>query len=221
MEHSESKSKEVMRLETFSDAVFAIAITLLILEVIATLHTGSRVPLRELIQENWKATLVFLVGFLTILICWINHHLVLSYAEKADTKFFWVNGFVLLVVTFTPFPTAILAEYLDTEARFALAIFGLNYFAMSLSAYCFTAYIYAKLAPKGKSELLYYYKLLYKYSIFFTFLLFFVCFLSVAVAMFFYFLLFIVFAFPKEFASRLLNKKHKKSKRSSAKVSTN
>jgi TMEM175 potassium channel family protein len=53
--------------------------------------------------------LVFFIGFQTILICWINHHLVLSYAEKTDSSFCWVNGFVLLVVTFTPFPTAILA----------------------------------------------------------------------------------------------------------------
>src|SRR5215208_2258956 len=100
----ELKSKELLRLETFSDGVFAIAITLLILEVIQILHTGSREGLLQLLTGNWKSFLVFLIGFLTILICWINHHLVLSYVEKTDSKLFWFNGFVLLVVTVTPFP---------------------------------------------------------------------------------------------------------------------
>ncbi len=214
------KSRELLRLEIFSDGVFAIAITLLILEVIQTLHSGSRLPLRQLLQENWKSILVFLVGFLTILICWINHHIVLSYAEKTDGTFFWVNGFVLLVVTFTPFPTAILAEYLETESNFALAIFGFNYFMMSVSAYCVAAYVYSKLASKEKSELLHYYKLLYKYSIVYTFLVFFICMLSVPLAMLFYVALFIVFALPKKSASWLLNKKHKKKKRPSRQVPT-
>ena len=221
MEHPEHKSKELARLETFSDGVFAIAITLLILEVIQTLHTGNGLPLKRLLLENWKSIFVFLIGFLTILICWINHHLVLGCAEKIDTKFFWVNGFVLLVVTFTPFPTAILAEYLDTESRLASAIFGFNYFLMSVSAYCVAAYVYSRLASKEKSELLYYYKLLYKYSVFYTLLVFFICCLSAPVGLFFYILMFVVFAFPKEFASRLLNRKHKKRKRSSVKVTSN
>jgi uncharacterized membrane protein len=219
-EQAETKSKELLRLETFSDGVFAIAITLLILEVIQTLHSGTKVPLHELLGANWKSILVFLTGFLTILVCWINHHVVLSYAEKTDSTFFWVNGFVLLVVTFTPFPTAILAEYLERESRFALAIFGFNYFMVSVSAYCFTAYTYRKLASQEKSEMLYYFKLLYKYSIFYTLLVFFICFLSVPLALFFYAFLFIVFAFPKEFASRLLRRKHRKRKRTSRRLPT-
>ncbi|TMI79722.1 MAG: DUF1211 domain-containing protein [Bacteroidetes bacterium] len=220
MEHREHKTKQLLRLETFSDGVFAIAITLLILEVIQTLHSGGRVPLRDLLSANWKSMLVFLVGFLTILICWINHHLVLSYAEKTDSTFFWVNGFVLLVVTFTPFPTAILAEYLETESSLALAIFGFNYFMMSLSAYCYTAYIYSRLAPKEGRDLLNYYKLLYKYSIIYTFVAIFICLLSVPVAMFLYFVFFIPFAFPKEVALRLSQRKYKRKKRRSTHVPT-
>src|SRR5215216_6436335 len=131
----EIKSKQLLRLETFSDGVFAIAITLLILELIQVLHTGSREGLLQLLTGNWKSFVVFLVGFLTILICWINHHLVLSYIEKTDSKLLWVNGFVLLVVTVTPFPTAILAEYLQRESHMALAVFSFNYIMMAVAAY--------------------------------------------------------------------------------------
>jgi uncharacterized membrane protein len=220
MEHPQHKSKELARLETFSDGVFAIASTLLILEVIQTLHSGDRVPLRQLLLTNWKSMLVFLIGFLTILICWINHHLVLSYAQKTDSTFFWVNGFVLLVVTFTPFPTAILAEYLETESHLALAVFGFNYFMMSLSAYLFTAYVHNKLATKEGRDLLTYYKLLYKYSVIYTLVVIFVCLLSVPVALFLFFIFFIPFAFPKEVALRLSRSHHKKKSRTAAHVSS-
>jgi uncharacterized membrane protein len=218
-EHAEGKSRSLTRLEAFSDGVFAIAITLLILEVVQALHLDGHRQLSQLLWANWRSFLVFLIGFLTILICWINHHAVVSYAEKTDGNFFWINGFVLLVVTFTPFPTAILAQYLDSESHLALAIFGFNYFMMSLAAYCITAYILAKLAPKNTGKLLYYYKLLYKYSVFYTFVVFFVCFLSVAVAIFLYMILFFVFAFPKNSASGLMNMKSRKKHRSPAEVS--
>lgn len=209
-DHDEGKhkSKELLRLETFSDGVFAIAITLLILEVIQTLHSGGGQKLSQLLLDNWKSLVVFLIGFLTILICWINHHLVLSYADKMDSNFFWVNGFVLLVVTFTPFPTAILAEYFETEKNLASAVFGFNYFVMSIAAYCLTAYVYNKLASE-KNELLYYYKLLYKFSILYTLLVFFICFISVPIALLCYVILFIIFAFPKEFALRLQRRRHR------------
>jgi uncharacterized membrane protein len=141
---------------------------------------------------------------------------VFSFTEKVDSKFFWVNGFVLLVVTFTPFPTAVLAEYFEKQSRQALAFFGFNYVMMSIAAYCISAYILKKLVKKSESELLYYHTLLYKYSVVFTLAAFFICFLSVAVAVFFYVILFIVFAFPKEFSIMLRNRmvtKYKKSGR--------
>ncbi len=123
----------------------------------------------------------------------------------------WVNGFVLLVVTFTPFPTAILAEYFEKETQTALAFFGFNYFMMSLAAYSICAYPYNKhLIEEDSRELFYYFKLLYGYSIIYTFLIFFVCFISVPAAIFFYCVLLIVFAFPKEFSKKLLIRKNKK-----------
>jgi uncharacterized membrane protein len=199
------KPKELLRLEAFSDGVFAIAITLLILEMIQALHFDEKIPLFRLLLVNWKHFVAFLIGFSTILICWINHHLVVSFIEKTDSRLFWVNGFVLLVVTFTPFPTAILAEYLDKESHHAMAVFGFNYVMMSIAAFCISSYIEHRSIRKSRSHMIHYYTLLYKYSIFYTLFAFLVCFFSVVGAIVLYVILFIVFAFPHEFSIRLFD----------------
>lgn len=207
---AEGGAKETSRLETFSDGVFAIAITLLILDLIEILHPETGEGLVNLLLTHWESLLAFIIGFLTILICWINHHLVFVYLQKTDSNLMWVNGFVLLMVTFTPFPTAILADYFAKETHTALAFYGVNYFLMSLAAYSLCAYSYNKHLIKEESrELFYYFKLLYWYSIIYTFLVFFVCFISMPAALFFYCVLFIVFAFPREFARRIMRMKTK------------
>jgi uncharacterized membrane protein len=198
------KPKELLRLEAFSDAVFAIAITLLILEMVQALHYDDELPLFRTLLINWKYFVAFAIGFLTILICWINHHFVVSYVEKTDSKLFWFNGFVLLVVTFTPFPTAILAEYLEREPHHAMAVFGFNYVMMSIAAYCISAYTWHKVVKKSETNVLYYCTLMYKYSIIYTIIAFLVCFVSVTAAVFMYIMLFVVFAFPHEFSMKLL-----------------
>lgn len=206
--------KETFRLEAFSDGVFAIAITLLILELIETLHIQGKEGLLKDLLNNWQSLLAFLIGFLTILICWINHHLVFNYINKVDSNLMWVNGFVLLVVTFTPLPTAILAEYFKTEQHNAMAFFGLNYFMVSIAAYGITAYVYNKhLIEEDSRELFYCFKLIYRYSVIYTFLIFFVCFVSVTVSIFLYGFLFIVFAYPKEFSTMLLKRRNVKNKK--------
>lgn len=209
--NSESGTRETSRLEAFSDGVFAIAITLLILELIEILHTQSDKGLLKLLLYHWQSFAAFGIGFLTILICWINHHVAFEYIKKIDNNLFWVNGFVLLVVTFTPFPTAILAEYFEKEPKTALALFGINYFMMSLAAYCICVYPYKKhLIEEDSRDLFAGLTLLYKYSIIYTFLIFFVCLLSVPLAIFFYCVLFVVFAYPKKSAKIIVRRKHKR-----------
>lgn len=202
---AEGGAKETSRLETFSDGVFAIAITLLILDLIQILKHQNEEGLVKLLLTHWQSLVAFIIGFLTILICWINHHLVFAYLKKTDSNLMWVNGFVLLVVTFTPFPTAILAEYFEKESHITLAFFGFNYFMMSLAAYSLCAYSYNKHLIKEESrELFYYFKLIYWYSIIYTFLVLFICFISIPAAIIFYSILFIAFAFPREFAMRIM-----------------
>ena len=123
----------------------------------------------------------------------------------------WVNGFVLLVVTFTPFPTAILAQYFVKEPNLSLFIFGINYFLMALVAYNITAYTYNKfLIDEGSRELYHYFKLLYRWVSVYTFIVMFLCFVSVTLSMFLYCLMFAAMAYPKESALFLFRKKAKK-----------
>ena len=208
---TDNETKETARLEAFSDAVFAIAITLLVLELIQILHPQSGEGLLKFYLHHWEPFLAFLIGFLTILVCWINHKHVFDYIKKTDSFLPWVNGLVLLIITFTPFPTAILAEYLETEGKFALAIFGFNYFLISIASYWICTYAYKRyLINETDREFFHCIRLTYGYSIIYTpwhFL--FVLFLYPS-AIVLYLFLFCVFAFPKEFALRLLKRRQEK-----------
>jgi uncharacterized membrane protein len=210
----ETRLNETARLEGFSDAVFAIAITLLVLELIQILHIPNGESLFTFCLHHWEPFLAFLIGFLTVLICWINHHHVFTYINKTDSKLPWVNGFVLLMITFTPFPTAVLAEFLETEGNFAVAIFGFNYFMIAIASFWLCSYSYKKfLIGDDDRELFHCIKLTYGYSIIYTLFAFLVCFISIPFAIVLYLLLFYAFAFPKEFALKLLKRKQKRLKK--------
>ena len=211
----EIKLSETTRLEAFSDGVFAIAITLLVLELIESINPkNGENSLRSFIS-HWEPFIAFLIGFFTILICWINHHHVFSYINKTDTKLPWVNGFVLLMITLTPLPTAILAKYLKSEGNFALAIFGFNYFMIAIASYWLCAYSYKNdLVQNSHRAVFRYITQTYGYSIVYTLIAFLVCFISIPVAIGFYLVLFYVFAFPKEMAIKLFKRKSGKVKRS-------
>lgn len=205
--------KETSRLEGFSDGVFAIAITLLILDLIQVVKEKNDEGLLTHLFNYSNAFLAFAIGFLTILICWINHHLVFTYINKVNSTLMWVNGFVLSMVTFTPFATATLSEYFYSEPHTAIAIFGFNFFMISVAAYGLSAYVYNRHLIKNENrEPFYYFKRLYQYSIFYTFIILFICFISVSAAIFFYCILFIVFAYPKEFSIKLSRMRLKKNR---------
>lgn len=206
--NNESGRKETSRVEAFSDGVFAIAITLLVLELIQLLHPQDGQSLLKSFLHHWQSFLAFMIGFITILICWINHHHAFQYITKVDGAFMWVNGFLLFMITLTPFPTAVLAEFLETEGKIALAIFGFNYFMIALAAYSICAYAYNKsLIEQSSREFFHCIKLTYAYSIFYTLFAFFICFISIPVAIVLYVLLFFVFALPNEIASALFKMK--------------
>lgn len=195
---------ETSRIELFSDGVFAIAITMLILELISILHVHTSEPLLKHLSHHLSAFLAFGIGFLTILICWINHRLAFTYIVKSNSCLLWVNGFVLLMVTFTPFPAGILSEYFNTDSHAAMSVFGFNFFMMSVAAYCLSAYAYRKhLIVPSSRDFFKYYQRLYKYCIPYTFIVFFICFVSVPLAVLFYIVMFIIFAFPGESAAYL------------------
>jgi uncharacterized membrane protein len=105
------------RLEAFCDAVFAIALTLLIIDI--------KIPSTENINntsEFWNAlkhivpsVSAFALSFFIILITWVNHHNSLKLVNKSSTSFIYANGCMLLSVVFIPFPTSLMGEFILTD----------------------------------------------------------------------------------------------------------
>src|SRR5574341_471816 len=118
------------RLEAFSDGVFAIAITLLILEIkVPHAEHGLWAGLLAL----WPSYIAFLMSFIVILIMWVSHHELMRMVERVNYPFLFANGLLLLTVTFVPFPTAILAEHLaEAEAKTAVTFYCATFFVSSI-----------------------------------------------------------------------------------------
>ena len=104
-------TKETNRLEAFSDGVFAIAITLLILEIRLP-HTGAEGHLGNALLALWPSYVAFVFSFFVILVTWITHHDLMRVIRTSTRHLQLANGCCLLYVTFIPFPTAVLAAHL-------------------------------------------------------------------------------------------------------------
>lgn len=113
------------RSEAFSDAVFAIAITLLVLGLhVPEVGTG---PLLNALARQWPSYAAYVVSFVTIGIIWINHHALFDRLVRLDRTLLIINVAFLMTVSILPFPTAILSEYLlDSQGGVAALIYSLN-----------------------------------------------------------------------------------------------
>jgi uncharacterized membrane protein len=119
------------RLEAFSDAVFAIAITLLALNLhVPDLTTITPHAVAAALAAMWPTYLSFLLSFLTLLIAWVYHHRLLEGATRAGTSLLFLNGILLLIVSAVPFPTALLGAYLTTPAVSVAAAVYAGYIGM-------------------------------------------------------------------------------------------
>jgi uncharacterized membrane protein len=106
------------RFETFSDGVFAIAATLLVLEF-------SVSPIGDLgkhLIHLWPSYLAYVTSFVTIGIIWMNHHHAVSLIARIDRTFLFVNNLLLMTVAFLPFPTKLVADYLGKDGEKAAAL---------------------------------------------------------------------------------------------------
>ena len=112
------------RLEAFSDGVFAIALTLLILEIKAPNigEHGTSADLWKGLAHLWPSYLAYLLAFLTVLVSWIGHHIIVGQVRRVDFPLLLANGFFLLTVSFLPFPTSIVAEHLRGESGTAAMV---------------------------------------------------------------------------------------------------
>ena len=127
-DESESRASGLRtgRLEAFSDGVFAIAITLLVLEL--AVPAGSEDDLLGALADEWPAYLAYFVSFSTVGAVWFMHTVITEYLDHADSVLIRLNLLLLLVVSFLPFPTKLLGEYIhefDPE-RIAATVYGIN-----------------------------------------------------------------------------------------------
>ena len=132
------KENENERLEFFSDAVFAIAITLLILEIkVPQMHgaeASASASLGAKLLHLYPSYFGYVFSFLMIGIYWVNHHQIFKLYRRSDHIFLLLNIFFLMCVAFLPFSTAVLAEYL-THAEYRQTAITFYAFGLFLPAF--------------------------------------------------------------------------------------
>jgi uncharacterized membrane protein len=122
------------RTEAFSDAVIAIAITLLVLEIRVP-DVGPHESLARALWDLWPKYATFAVSFLTIGVMWVNHHALFERIGRIDRRLMFVNLVLLMAIAFVPFPTAVFGDYVNSDAQnshTAAALYGINMLLVGL-----------------------------------------------------------------------------------------
>ncbi len=137
--------KETGRLEAFSDGVFAVAITLLVLNIQPPPHDAlpkNSEKLLGFLGSQWPIYLAFVTSFATIGIMWVNHHRLFTHIKRTDNTLLLLNLLLLLVIIFVPFPTALMAEYItQPDQRVAVVLYSGTFLLMAV---CFNfVWLYA------------------------------------------------------------------------------
>jgi uncharacterized membrane protein len=118
------------RVEAFSDGVFAIAITLLVLSLRVEPSSGCMLTCQLL--HAWPQYFAYVVSFLTIGIMWMNHHTILAHVSRVDRPLLVLNLLLLMGIVAIPFPTELVAEHLrDADGTAATVTYGLVMIAIS------------------------------------------------------------------------------------------
>jgi uncharacterized membrane protein len=142
------------RLESFSDGVLAIAITLLVLYIHVP-PPRSGVSLAHQLGAQWPSYAAYLTSFLTIGIIWINHHAMVRRLGEVDHAVLTLNLLLLLTIGVLPFTTALMAEYVKQShgQHLAAAIYSGSFLVMSLAFALTNRYILFTKAPLRRVEL--------------------------------------------------------------------
>ncbi|HUJ91570.1 MAG TPA: TMEM175 family protein [Gaiellaceae bacterium] len=118
-------------METFSDGVFAIAATLLVLTFSVGAFQGAN--LGHALLRLWPSYLAYVTSFVTIGIIWMNHHWCVGKMARVDRTFLFINILLLLTVAFLPFPTKLVADYLRKPGeQAAVYAYDATFVAMSI-----------------------------------------------------------------------------------------
>ena len=137
--------KETGRVEAFSDGVFAVAITLLVLNIHGlpepTIPPPPDADLLALLGKQWPTYLAFVTSFATIGVMWMNHHRLFTHIKRVDTNLFALNLLLLLVIVFIPFPTSLLASYITyPEYHVATLLYSATNILLAISFYLLWRY---------------------------------------------------------------------------------
>ena len=123
--------KETLRVETFSDGVFCIAVTLLSIEIgVEIKNTATNNDLLHALLEKWPICLAYLISFVNVLLAWIGHHSLFKLLHKTNNSIMITNGLLLMLVALVPFPTKTLGLFLQTGALKTAVIFYTAYFVL-------------------------------------------------------------------------------------------
>src|SRR5574339_1238949 len=123
--------KESLRIETVSDGVFCIAVTLLSIEIGVELHGDvTNKELTHALLAKWPIYLAYVISFINVLLSWIGHHSLFKMLHRSDNSIMITNGLLLMLVALVPFPTKTLGEFLLTDGFKTAAIFYTGYFVL-------------------------------------------------------------------------------------------
>lgn len=199
--------KDTGRIETFSDGVFAIAITLLVLNIHVPNSAELKGSLLSALAKEWATYLAFFIGFYSILVCWINHHHICKYILRCNAMMQILNSLILLIVVIVPFSTSLLAEYIsEAEQQTAIAIYGITYCLMAL-VYAIMwnyAYKFGFTTPDSDPRFLRAIKRIYDIGIVYTVVTLGISFVSVLATLILYTFMFIIYSFPEFFARKVM-----------------
>lgn len=140
-EDNRMEEKETGRLEAFSDGVFAVAITLLVLNIkipgldVSASHLPNDAQLWPMLLNEWPMLAAYATSFATIGVMWLNHHRLYLHIKRTNTVLLLLNLLLLLIIVFIPVPTALVAEYLVRLDQHAAALLYSG--TMVILAVCF------------------------------------------------------------------------------------
>jgi uncharacterized membrane protein len=134
-----NEEKETGRTEAFSDGVFAIAVTLLVLNIVVPVgnEIKTEADLAQALLDQWPIYVSYLITFINVFLLWEGHHVIFTYIKRTDHTFSMINGLLLLGVTILPFPASLLAHYLQhpgvhlaLEIYTAICVVNMFFFCM-------------------------------------------------------------------------------------------
>ena len=201
------KTRSTDRLEAFSDGVFAIAITLLILDIHIPEFEENETLLHTLSHE-WASIVALLIGFFTILICWINHHYMFTMIERCNSKLLLFNGFKLLIVTTTPFATALLSKHFQNEwSASAINLYAFNFALMGMAMSGVWYYAHAMGFTKASKETLRATTRLYIFSTLFPLAIWIISYVSIIACLALSAVMFAIYIFPEKMVAWQVKRK--------------